>query len=127
MFERILSLLGLEPSEEAEDAETGDDARELEERKTRVLTPPPARADVIVCRGAACVGRKEDLAEVLHAGQMVIVDLRGMERDDGQSVLDFLCGVAFSMRGNVVRIAQAVFLAIPKKTMIEEWEEKTGG
>ena len=130
MFERIRSLLGLETSAEPEDEETDEgfgENEEHEERRTRVLTPPPARADIVMCRGTVCVGRKEALAEALRSGQMVIVDLRGMEREDGQSVLDFLCGVAFSMRGNVVRVSQAVFLALPKKSMMEEWEEKTSG
>lgn len=130
MFERILSLLGLETSAEPEDEETDEgfgENEEHEERRTRVLTPPPARADLVMCHGTVCVGRKEELAEALRSGQMVVVDLRGMEREDGQSVLDFLCGVAFSMRGNVVRVSQAVFLALPKKSMMEEWEEKTSG
>ncbi len=130
MFERILSLLGLETSAEPEDEETDEGFREHEdheERRARVLTPPPAKADLVMCRGTVCAGRKEALAEALRSGQMVILDLRGMEREEGQSVLDFLCGVAFSMRGDVVRVSQAVFLVLPKKTMMEEWEEKTSG
>jgi cell division inhibitor SepF len=57
---------------------------------------------------------------------MLLVDLRGMEREPGQSLLDFLCGVAFANRGTVLRVAGGIFLAAPRKTMIEEWEDENG-
>ncbi len=67
---------------------------------------------------------KEELAESIREGKMLLVDLRGMEKEPGQSLLDFLCGVAFANRGVVTRVAGGIFVAAPRKTMIEEWEEE---
>ena len=126
VLERLMTLLGLV------DARTNEDDDEeiqpnLEEREERVLRPPAGRSDLVFLRGAAGVNRKEELAELLQNGKMLLVDLRGMERDPGQSLLDFLCGVAFANRGTVIRVAGGIFLAAPRKTMIEEWEDENGG
>lgn len=124
MLERLMALLGLvdRDGEEFEEEET-ERTNGLEEREERILRPPSKQADIILLRGAAGVDRKEELAEELRKGRMVLLDLRGMERETGQSLLDFLCGVASANRGTVVRVAGGVFLVAPKKTMIEEWEE----
>ena len=127
MLERLMALLGLvdRDGEEFEEEET-ERTNGLEEREERILRPPSKQADIILLRGAAGADRKEELAEELRKGRMVLLDLRGMEREAGQSLLDFLCGVASANRGRVVRVAGGVFLVAPKKTMIEEWEETNG-
>ncbi|MEA4880235.1 MAG: cell division protein SepF [Synergistaceae bacterium] len=127
MLERLMALLGLvdRNGEEFED-EDAERTNGLEEREERILRPPLKQADIILLRGSAGVERKEELAEELRKGRMVLLDLRGMEREPGQSLLDFLCGVASASRGRVVRVAGGVFLVAPKKTMIEEWEETKG-
>ncbi len=124
MLERLMALLGLvdRDTEELEE-EDAERTNGLEEREERILRPPSKQADIILLRGSAGVDRKEELAEELRKGRMVLLDLRGMERETGQSLLDFLCGVASANRGTVVRVAGGVFLVAPKKTMIEEWEE----
>ena len=127
MLERLMALLGLvdRDGEEFEEEET-ERTNGLEDREERILRPPSTQADIILLRGSAGVDRKEELAEELRKGRMVLLDLRGMERETGQSLLDFLCGVASANRGTVVRVAGGVFLVAPKKTMIEEWEEANG-
>jgi cell division inhibitor SepF len=35
-----------------------------------------------------------------------------------------MCGVAYAMRGVVMRIAPAVFLATPKRNLVDLWEEE---
>ena len=59
--------------------------------------------------------------------QAVLVIVRGMDKEPGQSLLDFLSGVAFACRGEVLRVAGGIFLAAPKKNMIDEWEEDNRG
>ena len=127
MLERLMALLGL-VERDREEFEDEDDERTngLEEREERILRPPSKQADIILIRGSAGADRKEELAEELRRGRMVLLDLRGMEREAGQSLLDFLCGVASANRGAVVRVAGGIFLAAPRKTMIEEWEEADG-
>ena len=50
-----------------------------------------------------------------------VVDLRDFDRDSGQSLLDFLCGVAFALRGSVVRAAPGLFLVSPRRGWVENW------
>ena len=127
MLERLMALLGLvDPGGEYDDDGEEDLRPDLEEREERVIRPAAGEADLIILRGPSGPDRKEELAEALRKGKMLLVDLRGMEREPGQSLLDFLCGVAFGNRGTVLRVAGGIFLAAPRKTMIEEWEDENG-
>ncbi len=119
-----MSLLGL--VDRSIDEEASAESAELEAREERVLQPLSESAAIIVARGAEGIRRKEDLVQELRRGRMVLVDLRGLERETGQSLLDFLCGAAFANRGTVIRAAGGVFIAAPRKSMIEEWEEEDG-
>lgn len=125
MLERLMTFLGLvDPA--AEEEEDAVDAVELETREARILKPVPESAALLIARGLEGVRRKEELALALRNGKLLLVDLRGLDREEGQSLLDFLCGVAFANRGAVLRAAGGVFLAAPRKSMIEEWEEEDG-
>ena len=127
MLERLMALLGLVDPGGEYDEDGGEDLRpDLEEREERVIRPAAGEADLILLRGSSGPDKKEELAESLRKGKMLLVDLRGMERESGQSLLDFLCGVAFANRGTVLRVAGGIFLAAPRKTMIEEWEDENG-
>ncbi len=121
MLERLMALLGLvDPAAGGED----EAATDIGEREERVLKAAPGNSAILLVPGPEGARRKEELAEALRKGKMLLVDLRGTERNVGQSLLDFLCGVAFANRGTVVRVAGGVFLASPRKSMIEEWEEE---
>ena len=124
MLDRVMSLLGLVDS--AAEEEPAVEATDLEAREERVLQALPESAAIILVRGEEGLHRKEDLAQALRKGKMLLVDLRGIEREAGQSLLDFLCGAAFANRGTVIRAAGGVFIAAPRKSMIEEWEDGDG-
>lgn len=125
MLERMMTFLGLvDPA--AEEEEGALEAAELETREARVLKPVPESAVLLIARGLEGVRRKEELAQALRKGKLLLIDLRGLDREEGQSLLDFLCGVAFANRGTVLRAAGGIFLAAPRKSMIEEWEEEDG-
>lgn len=127
MLNKLMTLLGLvDPHEDSDDFDEEGSPAAMEERERRVLRPAAGEAELIILRGTSGPERKEELAEFLKKGKMLIVDLRGMERDSGQSLLDFLCGVAYANRGTVLRVAGGIFLAAPRKTMVEEWEEENG-
>ena len=120
-----MAFLGLvDPA--AEEEEGAGETAELETREARVLKPVPESAVILIARGLEGVQRKEELALALRKGKLLLVDLRGLEREEGQSLLDFLCGVSFANRGTVLRAASGIFLAAPRKSMIEEWEEEDG-
>ena len=124
MLEKMMAFLGL--VDPAAEEEGGVEAAELEKREARVLKPVPESAVILIVRGLEGVQRKEELALALRKGKLLLVDLRGLDRERGQSLLDFLCGVAFANRGTVLRAAGGIFLAAPRKSMIEEWEEENG-
>ena len=122
MIRSLLELLGL--VEETENDEIFEDLMEdeHEERKQRVLSPAPPIVSVVICRGDNCLENREDLAEVLRQGKIIIADLREIEREPGQTFLDFICGVAYAAHGSVARLAPGIFIVSPRKSMIEEWE-----
>lgn len=123
MWERFLAFLGL--IEEDDDFEEEEELRgnDWEERKRRVFQPAIGKPAVILVRGQSALERKDELAESLRMGQMVILDLRPVELEPGQGLLDFICGAVYSTQGKVIRIAPGVFLASPHGRLLEIWEE----
>lgn len=123
MWERFLAFLGL--IEEDDDFEEEEELRgnDWEERKRRVFQPAIGKPAVILVRGQSALDRKDELAESLRMGQMVILDLRPVELEPGQGLLDFVCGAVYSTQGKVIRIAPGVFLAAPHGRLLEIWEE----
>ncbi len=124
MWERFLAFLGL--IEEDDEFEEDVDLRgnDWEERKRRVFQPAIGKPAILLVRGQTALDRKDELAEALRMGQMVIFDLRPVELEPGQGLLDFLCGAVYSTQGKVVRIAPGVFLATPHSRLLEAWEEQ---
>jgi len=122
VFEKLLVKLGI-LEEIIEEYDVEDDEVHLERRR-RVLDPVPPDAVLSIVRGSLCVEQRERIAEALHQGMLIIVDLRKVDRDVGQSALDFICGVAYATKGAVMRIAPWVFLAIPDQSLVEEWHSE---
>lgn len=124
MWEKFLAFLGL--IEEDDDYEDEEDLRgsDWEERKRRVFQPAIGKPAVILVRGQTAVERKDELLEALRLGQMVILDLRTVDLEPGQGLLDFVCGAVYSTQGKVIRVAPGVFLATPHSRLLETWEER---
>lgn len=124
MWEKFLAFLGL--IEEDDDFEDEGEIRgnDWEERKRRVFQPPVGKPAVILVRGQSALDRKDELVESLRMGQMVILDLRPVELEPGQGLLDFVCGAVYSTQGKVIRIAPGVFFATPHGRLLEMWEEQ---
>lgn len=122
MLRAFLELLGLV---EAEDTELEEEyfQDEQEERKQRFMSSPVGQASVVICRQDKCLLYREELAQALRSGQVIIADLRKMEKEEGQGILDFLCGVAYTIHGSVSRLCPGVFIVSPRRTLVEEWEE----
>jgi len=122
MLKAFLELLGLLESEEDEFEEEVLQ-EEQENRKQRILSSPKGQASLIICRQDNCLFYREALAKALQKGQIVIADLRNMEKESGQGILDFLSGVTCSIHGSVSRLCPGVFMASPRRYLVEEWEE----
>lgn len=126
MLDRFKELLGFGGGDEGEEHEGGPFPDEGQQER-RPAAGVPSQAVLVIVRGKIGQERKEELAELIRAGKMVILDLRGMDKEPGQSLLDFLSGVAFACRGEVLRVAGGIFIAAPRKNMIDEWEEENRG
>ena len=66
--------------------------------------------------------RKEELAGRFTRATIFLVC--ATDPSLGQSTLDFVCGVAYAMKGHVMRLSPGIFLAAPRKGLLEVWEEK---
>lgn len=53
------------------------------------------------------------IGEEFRAGKPVLVDLSDMSEDDARRSVDFAAGLAFGLRGSIVRISRGVFLLAP--------------
>lgn len=122
MWEKFLAFLGLIEEEDDYEDEEELHGNEWEERKKRVFQPAIGKPAVILVRGQSAIDRKDDLLEALRMGQMIILDLRPVDLEPGQGLLDFVCGAVYSTQGKVVRVAPGVFLATPHSRLLETWE-----
>lgn len=121
MLQKLLELLGIVHENERDNFHPTTET--LEEKSNRLLQPISFLPKILICHNCHDVDRKTEMAEALHRGQFVIVDLHNTDHATGQSILDFLCGVAYAMRGTVVRISPGVFLASPQRGWIESLED----
>lgn len=121
MLRNLMELLGLVEDIDESEEEVLED--HLEKRKQRFFSVPAGKASVVICRQQNCSIFRDSLASSLHHGQVVIADLRKMEKEEGQGILDFLTGVAYAVHGSVSRLCPGVFIIAPRKTLVEEWIE----
>lgn len=121
MMKRFLAMIGLaeDPEERLDVALPPEEIREREERLRR---PMPSGAGALICRGPEAIDRRKELLEALRGGRVVIIDLRGVERETGQALLDYLSGVVEAGRGLLMRLAPAVFLVVTHESLVEVWE-----
>ncbi len=125
MLRRLLESLGLlEESPSPEEREVREET--AEERRGRVLREPVGSSRLLICRPAPEADGRERMVEALNEGRLVLFDLRRLEREEGQGLLDFLSGVAYALRGTVLRVGPGIFLATPKRFWIESWDASEG-
>jgi FtsZ-interacting cell division protein YlmF len=136
MLGKFLELLGLDDvlkkDEKKEDsnrkkwADTkGDVADHSEEYATRrEITDTKEDPSVVLCRQENCLAFMNSISSAIAEGRVVIADLRKMDKDEGQQVVDFLCREAYSKDGTVSRLCAGIFMASARKTLVEEWIEE---
>lgn len=54
-----------------------------------------------------------EITETLLSGRTVILNLEGMDLEAAQRVIDFTCGAAFAIGGNLQKISNFIFLVTP--------------
>ena len=68
-----------------------------------------------------------EIGEHLRDGNVVVLDLLGMEDDDMHRLVDFTSGLVFGLEGNIDRVAPYVLVLCPPGVVaIDDAEHLTG-
>ncbi|QIK71877.1 cell division protein SepF [Propioniciclava coleopterorum] len=67
------------------------------------------------------------IGEHVRAGDVVVLDLTGMDAEDMHRLVDFVSGLVFGLQGNIDRVtAYVLVIAPPGVTAIDDLEHLTG-
>lgn len=123
MVRRALEWLGV--LEVDRDDAMNPCSAELKARRERFMEKTFPGQGVLVCHGQVALDREKEIVETLRQGRILVVDLRDISLEPGQRLLDRLCGALQLTRGRIIRVAPAIFLAVPNGGMLEIWEDET--
>jgi len=136
MLGKFLELLGLDDVLKKDDKEEDPNRKKWADRKDDVADHgeeyttgreiPDTKEDpsVVLCRQENCLVFMDSMASAIAEGRVVIADLRKMDKDDGQQVVDLLCRETYAQDGIVSRLCAGIFMASARKTLVEEWIEE---
>jgi cell division inhibitor SepF len=66
----------------------------------------------------------QEVGDRLKAGQPVILNLQGVERDLQRRMIDFSSGLAYALNGTMSKAAEQVFLLTPSNVEVSEEEKE---
>lgn len=72
----------------------------------------PVNMEVCVIKPTA-VDDGREITETLLSGRTVILNLEGLDLEIAQRIIDFTCGAAFAINGNLQKISNYIFLVTP--------------
>lgn len=61
----------------------------------------------------------KDIADVLLAGQSVLLNFHRMEKDQAKKIVDFLMGTIYAIDGDMQRVGNEIFICTPKQVEID--------
>jgi len=82
---------------------------------------PAARVHVMEPRG---FNDAQEVGDRLKAGQPVILNLQGVDRDLQRRLIDFSSGLAYALSGTMSKAADQVFLLTPSNVEVSEEEKE---
>ncbi len=85
--------------------------------------PAPAAAKVQVVSPTSFHDAQE-IGESFRAGQPVIINLGGVDRDLKRRLVDFAAGLIFGLQGEMQRVAESVFMLTPKNVEVSADERR---
>ena len=59
-----------------------------------------------------------DIADTLMNNFTVVLNLEGLDVDIAQRVIDFTCGVCYSLNGNLQKVSSYIFILTPSNVDI---------
>jgi cell division inhibitor SepF len=82
---------------------------------------PATRVHVMEPRG---FNDAQEVGDRLKAGQPVILNLQGVDRDLQRRLIDFSSGLAYALNGAMAKAADQVFLLTPSNVEVSEEEKE---
>jgi cell division inhibitor SepF len=82
---------------------------------------PASRVHVLEPKG---FNDAQDVGDKLKAGQPVILNLQGVDRDLQRRLIDFSSGLAYALNGTMSKAADQVFLLTPSNVEVSEEEKE---
>jgi cell division inhibitor SepF len=82
---------------------------------------PATRVHVMEPRG---FNDAQEVGDRLKAGQPVILNLQGVERDLQRRLIDFSSGLAYALNGTMSKAADQVFLLTPSNVEVSDEEKE---
>lgn len=87
----------------------------------RPVPMPATRVHVMEPKG---FNDAQEVGDRLKAGQPVILNLQGVERDLQRRLIDFSSGLAYALNGTMSKAADQVFLLTPSNVEVSEEEKE---
>lgn len=87
----------------------------------KAIPMPASRVHVLEPKG---FNDAQDVGDKLKAGQPVILNLQGVDRDLQRRLIDFSSGLAYALNGTMSKAADQVFLLTPSNVEVSEEEKE---
>jgi cell division inhibitor SepF len=87
----------------------------------KAIPMPASRVHVLEPKG---FNDAQDVGDKLKAGQPVILNLQGVDRDLQRRLIDFSSGLAYALNGTMSKAADQVFLLTPTNVEVSEEEKE---
>ena len=87
----------------------------------KAIPMPATRVHVMEPRG---FNDAQEVGDRLKAGQPVILNLQGVDRDLQRRLIDFSSGLAYALNGAMSKAADQVFLLTPSNVEVSEEEKE---
>ncbi len=112
---RLMQFLGFEEEPEEEEPLVEEEPRR---RRTPILSLHTNRQLEIVVLEPKSLEEARGAADYLKHRRPVIVNLRDVEREVAQRIVDFLCGVDYALDGHLQQVGEEIFLFAPNHVVI---------
>lgn len=115
---KFLGVLGWEEIEEEEQ-------EIFAPRESNKVIPLPAQksTEIVVLRLLSFSEAKNATAH-LKTRRSIILNLENVPKDESKRIIDFVCGTAFALNGNMQRIADEIFLFTPQHVQVSVEENR---
>jgi cell division inhibitor SepF len=60
------------------------------------------------------------IASYLREHKPVIINLKHLDKKTGKRLIDFICGTAYAINGNMLKIAESIFIFTPESVLISD-------